>query len=123
VIPVLSSKRIDILFFTTSFALFIYYMAVKMPYIPQIFVRISQCSFGIYLLHPLVLKIMEGWLDPFNLPNVYGMGIMVRFAGCVILSMLMIYAVNKIRWGPYLVGKIGIGREVGKSTRMAQAAK
>ena len=107
----ISSKQIDILFFATSMIFLIYYVGMKTRRIPSFFVVISQYSFGIYLFHPLfmaviylTLSILSVSLHPLIETAIY----VVISVG---LSIIATYIVNKIPYGYYLSGKIGMGRK------------
>ncbi|WP_275296770.1 acyltransferase family protein [Bacillus sp. REN10] len=114
VLPVASSKRVDMLFFTTSMILFLYSIAMRLPRVPAFFVWVSKYSFGIYLFHPFFLAIFAslrglwGWIPPL-------VAVPVLFFATIILSVGAVYIVNKLPFGAYLVGKVGISNKPSKS--------
>ncbi|RAP73576.1 acyltransferase family protein [Paenibacillus montanisoli] len=105
IIPVLSSKRFDLIFFTLSMAFTLIILASKFKTIPAFFVKISQYSFGIYLLHPLVLSVGERVLVFDNSL----VRLVVFFVFALAGSMIAISLLNRFTWGSYIIGRIGIG--------------
>ncbi|WP_176541140.1 MULTISPECIES: acyltransferase family protein [unclassified Bacillus (in: firmicutes)] len=105
----ISSKRVDMIFFTTSMILLIYYIATKISIVPKFFVWISQYSFGIYLIHPVFLALMHvafrklsNEIQPLLLTGLY-------FICSLLLSIACTFVLNKIPYGYYFAGKIAIG--------------
>ncbi|MYL62202.1 acyltransferase family protein [Bacillus hwajinpoensis] len=107
----ISSKQIDIVLFTTSMIFLIYYLGLKLRRVPDFFVFISQYSFGIYLFHPLFMAFIFIGLSviPFNIHPLIETIIYVVFS--VGLSIIATYIMNKIPYGHYVSGKIGMGRQ------------
>lgn len=107
--PIVSSKKVDMLFFTMSMLLFIYFVSTKIKKVPKIIVTISQYSFGIYLFHPFFMAVMsiliEGPLSDMH----WAFKLIVNFVGSTTLSILVMYLLNKIPYGYYLIGKVGRG--------------
>lgn len=106
----LSSKRFDMVLFVIAMTFFLYLIALRMRSVPNVFVRISQFSFGIYLFHPLymaVLKAIENKL-PFTINPI--LMVLVYFLCGVVPSAVTVYLLNKTQIGPYLVGRLGISR-------------
>ncbi|TNJ66696.1 hypothetical protein FE784_09015 [Paenibacillus hemerocallicola] len=100
-----SSKRIDMLFFTISVIFLICYIVSRVKKVPSILVGISRYSFGIYLLHPLFLAMM---IIPLQMLRLTGwLTASLLFFGCVGCSMVAAHVLNLTKWGPYFVGKIG----------------
>lgn len=108
-IPVISSKRVDMVFFTTSMILLIYYIAAKIPKVPRVFGWISQYSFGIYLIHPVYLAVMYAAYNLFSLEIHPFVLSVFYFMGSLLLSIATTFVLNKIPYGYYLSGKIAIG--------------
>ncbi|WP_308636336.1 acyltransferase family protein [Paenibacillus silvisoli] len=105
IVPTLSSKRFDLILFTLSMAFMLLILASKFKTIPAFFVKISQYSFGIYLLHPFVLSVSERFLMFEN--NL--VRFVVLFAITLGGSVITIALINRFPWGSYIVGRVGIG--------------
>lgn len=107
----ISSKQIDMVLFTTSMIFFIYYVGMSLKRVPQFFVTISQYSFGIYLWHPLFMAFIYIGLSllPMDLPAVVSVAVYAVVS--VALSVIATYVLNKVPYGHYLSGKIGMGRK------------
>ncbi|MDQ6600110.1 hypothetical protein E2K98_10275 [Bacillus salipaludis] len=114
----ISSKRVDMVFFTTSMILLIYYIATKLPKVPKIFVWISQYSFGIYLIHPVFLALMYVFFNRLSLDMNPLFQTIFYFIGSLLLSIVVTFVLNKIPYGYYFVGKIGIGLNSKKSRNL-----
>jgi membrane-bound acyltransferase YfiQ involved in biofilm formation len=108
-ISTISSKRVDMVFFTTSMILLIYYFAAKLPKVPKIFVWISQYSFGIYLIHPVFLAIMYLVFNRLSIEIQPSLLTVIYFIGSLLLAIASTFVLNKIPYGYYFTGKIGIG--------------
>ncbi|MBU0905763.1 MAG: acyltransferase family protein [Firmicutes bacterium] len=107
--PVISSKKIDMVFFTTSMILFIYFVSTKVRTVPKIIIRISQYSFGIYLFHPFFMALISIMLTG-PLKGTHFIGeFVVYFVGSIFLSMIATYLINQIPYGYFFIGKIGMG--------------
>lgn len=121
VIEAISSKRVDMVLFTSVAVLWLLYVASRLKSIPSIFIKISQYSFGIYLVHQLVFLVLYVFLKrvPWLLEN--PVGVIVLFAMGLPLSMLTVYLVNRMPFGAYVIGRIGIGKE-GRQTKSAHAS-
>lgn len=110
VMPIVSSKRVDMLFFTVSMILFLYSHAMLLKRIPRFFTWVSQYSFGIYLFHPFFLAVASAfsfaWKDLPPVITVPGL-----FFICIGSSALIIYVCNRMPFGAYMVGKVGISQK------------
>ena len=105
----ISSKKIDMLFFTTSMILFIYFVSTKVRIVPKIIVRISQYSFGIYLFHPFFMAVISIILTG-PLSGIHFIGeFVIYFIGSIYLSIIGTYVINQIPYGYFFIGKIGMG--------------
>lgn len=102
----ISSKRVDMVFLTVSLVFLICFVVSKLRRLPPVFVWISQYSFGIYLLHPLWMALLFVPLQMFPEAGDGWTGLVILFAGSMLLSVWSAYILNKFRWGPYFVGKI-----------------
>lgn len=96
-----SSKRIDIIFYTTSVIFLVLSYASKIKVTPKLVFIISKYSFSIYLLHTLFVY------------NIKPMGsslilhIFIVFVLGVILPIGFSFVFNLLPFGRYLVGSIG----------------
>lgn len=106
--PTPSSKRIDMMLFTTSMIFFTYSHAMLLSRVPRFFVLVSKYSFGIYLFHPFFLGIAASlhflWRDIQPLVMVPALFFLTIF-----LCASTVYIFNKLPFGAYMVGKVGIG--------------
>lgn len=109
ILPIISSKRVDMVFFTTSMIFLIYYIATKIPKVPKFFVWISQYSFGIYLIHPVFLAVMYVVFKRLSLENHPSLLTGLYFFASLLLSIASTFVLNKIPFGYYFAGRISIG--------------
>ncbi|SFS45210.1 Membrane-bound acyltransferase YfiQ, involved in biofilm formation [Paenibacillus sp. BC26] len=108
IIPVLSSKRFDMIFFTLSTVFMLLIVAARLRGVPSFIVKISQCSFGIYLVHPLVLSVMDQF---FTLPkNMISAFVLFLFALGGSMGIVIVF--NRFSWGSYFIGRIGVGLDL-----------
>jgi len=119
ILPIISSKRVDMVFFTTSMILLIYYLATKISKVPKFFVWISQYSFGIYLIHPVFLAVMYLVYSRFSFEMHPALLTVVYFFGSMLLSIASTYVLDKIPYGYYFAGKISIGMNDKKFSNQA----
>ncbi|MFK7692018.1 acyltransferase family protein [Paenibacillus sp. HJGM_3] len=104
-----SSKRIDMLLFASSMIVFLFAAASSMRRIPAVLEWISRYSFGIYLLHPLLLAVFAMAPASFGLRSLGVFSVALQFAGCVVGSALLMQLANRVPGGAYVVGRVGIG--------------
>ncbi|WP_409341847.1 acyltransferase family protein [Paenibacillus sp. MBLB4367] len=104
----ISSKRFDMVPFVIAMTLFLFLMALKLRSIPNIIVQISKYSFGIYLFHPFYMAVFKAFENkiPFTISSVPLVGL--YFFSSIILSVVSVYIANKIKYGTYLVGRLGL---------------
>ncbi|GAA3401986.1 acyltransferase family protein [Paenibacillus hodogayensis] len=102
-----SSKRIDMIFFALSAMFFISYLVMRIGKVSLVFMHISRYSFGIYLLHPMFLAFMFVPLQMFPSLRNNWLTVVVLFLGSIGCSVLMSLILNKTKWGPYMIGKVG----------------
>lgn len=101
----ISSKRVDILFYTCLVLFGLYYIGSKIKRIPTILLLISQSSYGIYLLHELAIRLIGNNLFSFiTLP--FPIYILLQFLIGVFIPMGIVYLFNKTKKGAFLVGKV-----------------
>ena len=96
-----SSKRIDVIFYTTSMIFLIMFVSSKIKKAPNIVLFISKYSFSIYLLHKLVVDTFGRLSD-----NIFTHTILLFLIG-IIFSIVVSSLVNKIPYGELIVGKLG----------------
>lgn len=69
----------------------------------NIILFISKYSYGIYLIHVLILSILEIFGFSYNFINPF-IGVPVTSVLCLIISSLIIWSINKLPWGKYISG-------------------
>jgi membrane-bound acyltransferase YfiQ involved in biofilm formation len=106
----ISSKRVDMLFFTVAMSLFLFYIAIRLKEVPRWILTISRYSFGIYLFHPLFLAVMVLITRRVPLLNENIIGVIVMLVGSTLASIVTLHVLNKWSWGPYFAGKVGMGK-------------
>ncbi|WP_170885566.1 acyltransferase family protein [Bacillus alkalicellulosilyticus] len=113
VITVHSSKRIDLLFHTTAVGFFLFYIATRVKKIPPLLIIVSQYSFGIYLLHMFYIHLV-GTILSFVSIQVGILYIPFLFLFSLISSVITVHYLSKLKYGVYIVGKIGARYQVDK---------
>lgn len=101
------SKRFDMVFYTINliFALLVVFCKVKKT--PSIVELISKYSYGIYLVHWFCLTALTKVIEFIGLDLGY-FKIVYLFIGGIVCSIIMIYTINKLPFGKYIVGNIKI---------------
>lgn len=103
------SKRMDVLFYTIGVISTMLYFFNKIQKVPKILVRISQYSFGIFLLTRFVLFGVNE-LAPAQYSLFYLLVFIVgAFSITILGSIALTHLLNKFWWGAFIVGRIGIG--------------
>lgn len=98
---VTSSKRIDVIFYTTSVIFLIIFVSSKINTVPSFVLLISKYSFNIYLIHKLIIE---------NLGMISNSIIIHTISVFVISlasSIVIAYIFNKIPYGHYIIGNLG----------------
>lgn len=106
-LPENSSKRFDMLLFSSSMFLLIYYTATKLKKTPALLEFINRYSFGIYLFHMIYLylatyiftKKIFFQIDPF-------LTLVLLISGSTVLSVITTYFLDKLSFGHYLIGRL-----------------
>jgi membrane-bound acyltransferase YfiQ involved in biofilm formation len=111
------SKRFDVLFYTIGIIFMMVYYSKKLTRVPVVLVKVSQYSFGIFLLTRFFLYGVSQ-LAPvqYSLTNLLFF-IIIAFAVAIFGSIGITKLLNKNRFGPLIAGRIGIGVEQQKSEK------
>ncbi|WP_100400853.1 acyltransferase family protein [Bacillus sp. FJAT-44742] len=102
ILPVVSSKRIDNLFYTSSVIGAIIFFSLYVKKVPHFILLISKYSFNIYLLHTFFL---------FYLPPIDFLNPLVYFIFAVAFSMFCSYTVAKLA-SPFQITQFLIGKPI-----------
>ncbi len=103
-----SSKRFDMIFFTSAMFLLLYRYARKNTYSKKITGFISRYSFGIYLLHMLFLFIITEYLIALKLQLHPVITLFLLSLGSGVLSVLATNFISRFTWGTYVVGRLEV---------------
>ncbi|MDO8224170.1 acyltransferase family protein [Bacillus cabrialesii] len=104
-IGMISSKRPDIMLYSTSMIFLCFHLFSKMKHVPKIIMFISNYSFSIYLLHAYFMII--GYVLLTNMPGIPAIpAVILLFAVCTCGPILTSWALNKFKYGYLFVGKI-----------------
>ncbi|MDB5056411.1 MAG: hypothetical protein JWM44_4461 [Bacilli bacterium] len=112
-----SSKRIDMVFFTISMIFLLYYTAALIKTVPRSLLLISRYSFGIYLIHPLLLVILAKILPSLSLMDKGIFSVFILLFGCVLGSIFLVFLLHKVPIGPFIIGRAGVGLPSRRSLR------
>ncbi|WP_169907535.1 acyltransferase family protein [Priestia abyssalis] len=116
----ISSKRFDMIFLTMAVMALIVSFASRMKDIPAWLVTVSQYSFGIYLLHPFFQHTLslhaKDWIKTDNIFLL----VSIFFLAGVVLPIIVTYMLNRIPYGHYIVGKVGIGTKKKRTDETTQ---
>ncbi|MFC3884655.1 acyltransferase family protein [Bacillus songklensis] len=118
------SKRFDIILLTTAVMVIMFSTAFRLKRIPPELVVVSQYSFGIYLLHPFFQLVIARNIKNFTTTDNMFVLISIFFGLGVLLPMAVTNLLNRIPYGQYIVGKVGVGkkRETARQSEQAKAA-
>lgn len=104
-IGMISSKRPDIMLYSTSMIFLCFHLFSKMKHVPKIMMFISNYSFSIYLLHAYFM--IAGYVLLTNIPGIPAVpAVLLLFAVCTAGPILTSWALNKFKYGYLFVGKI-----------------
>lgn len=104
-----SSKRFDMIYFSTSMLFLLFYLSAYIVKIPRWAPWLSNYAFGIYLLHMFYLATMTGIifrLDYIMISPVVMLGIL--FVGTTTASIFTTYLLGRLPIGVYIVGNLKI---------------
>lgn len=109
-IVAVSSKRLDMVLFATAASFFILQIAAGARRIHPFWVKTSQISFGLFLVHPVFYGILELFLT--RLPGMEGTpwGVLLLFVSGMSLSAWAVLTAYRFPGGSYVVGRIGAGQ-------------
>lgn len=99
-----TSKRPDMILYTCTLVFLIFIGAIYLKRVPKLIGLVSQYSYGIYLLHMFFL--IAVFKPTSSIP--FPLYVTLTFLGSLVFSMLLIYLLNQIPIGKYVVGKIGV---------------
>lgn len=102
----LGSKRWDMLFFST-FAILTLFIVLKNKKTPRILRVVSDCSFGIYLIHYFYILSFDNIFKYLGFTNNF-ITIPSLFLLTVIVSIATVYILNLLPFGKYIVGKVNV---------------
>ncbi|MCY8720198.1 acyltransferase family protein [Bacillus sp. S10C12M] len=104
-IGMISSKRPDIMLYSTSMIFLCFHLFSKIKHVPKIMMFISNYSFSIYLLHAYFMII--GYVLLLNMPEIPAVpAVLLLFAVCTAGPILTSWALNKCKYGYLFVGKV-----------------
>lgn len=78
---------------------------IKNKYAELTLVRLGACSFGIYLAHPIFLKIIYKLMREYNIDSFVSEGALVVLGGVVLVSYLLTEGLNKLPSGYLFIGR------------------
>ncbi|MRX74126.1 acyltransferase family protein [Bacillus lacus] len=103
-ITVSSSKRADILLYSSAMIFFLLYIGGLIQKMPRPIMLLSRYSFGIYLLHPIFLAMITVAVGE---QMTYFLYLAITYFGSILLSILTAFLLNKTKYGFVLAGKPG----------------
>lgn len=110
-----TSKRADILIYTSLLILFILNCVAGTKHVSKLFYFISNYSFSIFLLHKVFMHFFE--YLPLNNIAIY---IPIVFATSVFLSISVAYVMNLNNYGKYIVGNVQTYKSEHKEKHLLQ---
>lgn len=99
ILDYISSKRFDLILYTTAVILFVIFITSKIEKTPRIIIFISNYSFSIFLLHRFTVSTIGSYSDN-DILNV-----LITFIIGVVSSIMISYIINFLSFGKYLVGQ------------------
>jgi membrane-bound acyltransferase YfiQ involved in biofilm formation len=100
-----SSKRPDILLYTTSIIFLFFHLFSKVSKVPSIIMTISNYSFSIYLFHVYFLGIGLTILNSFTEVQ-SSLSLMIIYSFSIVGPMMLSWIFNHFKYGYMFVGKI-----------------
>ncbi len=112
-LPDVTSQRFEVVLYAAGVILIAFPLAGRVRRIPAVLNHVNRASFGIYLLHWFFLELFRRWIVRIpGLPKVAG--ILLLFVLAAVASALVTYALNRFRWGAFLVGRLGVDGRRGR---------
>jgi probable poly-beta-1,6-N-acetyl-D-glucosamine export protein len=102
VLVVVSSLRLDIMFYTIPLFFALFYLFSKIPTVPRAVLLINKYAFAIYLLHMLVIEMINLVLPKMNI----GLYTILVFGVGVLGSIFMAFLLSKVPFSQFVIGKI-----------------
>lgn len=119
--PDLTSQRFDVLLYAAGIILLAFPLAGQIRRVPAVLNHINRASFGIYLLHWFFLEFFRRWvLQIPSLPRVAA--VLILFVLATLASTLVTYALNRWKWGAFVVGRLGVDGRKGQPEPPTAAA-
>ncbi|MBM7702254.1 acyltransferase family protein [Metabacillus iocasae] len=121
-LTIINSKRVDVMFLTLFVIFILFYLATKMKRVPKLFMKVSQYSFGIYLLHPFFQSEVMKWIKA--TPEINGPVVttLILLGTGIVFSMIMTHLLNYLKVGKYIIGKVNVRKNRSATTERSQAA-
>jgi len=114
-LPDVTSQRFEVVLYAAGVILLAFPLAGRARRIPSVLNLVNRASFGIYLLHWFFLELFRRWVVRIpGLPK--PAGILLLFVLAATAAALVTFALNRWRWGAYVVGRLGVD---GSKTRLA----
>ncbi|WP_349409391.1 acyltransferase family protein [Pseudalkalibacillus sp. SCS-8] len=107
ILTMISSNRVDVIVYTILVLLLLFVIGTWLERIPRIIVLISQYSFGIYLLHPFFLQLLNLYYSKTGEVSLLTYSITSFIAG-VAGPIVVTFLLNLTPVGAFTVGKIGV---------------
>ncbi|MFO7273865.1 MAG: acyltransferase family protein [Bacillota bacterium] len=110
-LPDATSQRFEVVLYAAGVILIAFPLAGRVRRIPALLNQVNRASFGIYLLHWFFLELFRRYVVRIpGLPRVAG--ILLLFLMAATASALVTFALNRWKWGAYVVGRLGVdGRQ------------
>ena len=106
-LTIISTRRPDIVPYTLSIILFVFFMASFIRKIPTAIDVISRCSYGIYLMHPFIQQVLQNILMRYwSIGNPF-IAFIIVFMVSLYVPILIAILLNKTTYGYLFVGKLG----------------
>lgn len=111
--PDVTSQRFDVVPYAAGIILLAFPLAGRVRRIPALLNHVNRASFGIYLLHWFFLELFRRWVVRIpGLPKVAG--ILLLFLMAATASTLVTFALNRWKWGAFVVGRLGVDGRKGE---------
>jgi Acyltransferase family. len=103
----LTSQRFDIFVYAVAVILVGFWITGRFQRVPALLNHVNRASYGIYLLHWFFLELFLRVARPFfSLPR--EVIILALWMAAALAAGLVTYALNRFRWGAFVVGRLGV---------------